>query len=65
MLYPQVRPTGVVITIKKELHSAILNGSSAAGVIEVELACREAVFKELTAGQRHGARAALAGLPSV
>ena len=64
-MYREICATDVVIVIKVEHQSAVLESSVAAGVTQVQDINRETSFKELTAGQRHGARAALAGFSGV
>ena len=64
-VYREVCATDVLIVIKVEHQSAVLEGSSAAGVTQVQDVSGETSFKELTAGQRHGARAALTGFSGV
>ena len=61
LLYREICATDVVIVIKVEHQSAVLESSVAVGVTQVQDVSRETSFKELTAGQRHGARAALTG----
>ena len=64
-VYREVCATDMVVVIKVEHQSAILERPMAAGITQVQDISRETSFKELTAGQGHGARAALAGFTGV